>query len=190
MNYARHERYAYALALFALGVAFLGHGMAATVYTDGVTPVTVALPLVGSVVAYRSFVGLLPPGSSLSADGFLALLAAVTTAVVNLVVPAIDATTDLFAAVSSPPAYWPAVVAGVAGFTTLGVYELLADRLSGPHALAKLLGAGTVATAVGVLLLVAPARPSGFLTPGEAMAGVGGAVLAAVLFDGADAPTQ
>jgi hypothetical protein len=183
MTRSRHERYAFALVLFALGVAILGHGVAATVYADGVTAVTVAFPLVGATLAYRSFLGLLPAASPLSGDGVAAALAAVTAAVVNVSVPIVGATTGLFAAVASLPSYWPALVAGVAGFTTLGVYELLADRVAGRHALAKVVGAGAVAVAVGVLILVAPARPGEFLTPVDAMAGVAGAVLASALFD-------
>lgn len=183
MTDARYERYAFALVLFAVGVALLGHGMAATVYADGPTPVTVAVPLVGAAVAYRSFVGLLPPESPLSADGFVGLLAGLTTAVVNLAASAVGATTNLSPTATAPPTYWPAFVAGVAGFTTLGAYELLADRISGRYALAKLLGAGLVAGAVGILLVVASARPVEFGTHVDATSGIAGAVLASVLFD-------
>lgn len=182
MNDTGYERYVYALMQFALGIALLGHGIAATVYADGVTPVTVGLPLVGSIVAYYSFVNLLPPESPLSAVGFLGLLGVLTAAMVNLAIPAVDVTTGLFSNVSSSPFYWSGFLVGFAGFTTLGVYELLAERLSGQHALAKLLGVGVVAIAIGVLLLVAPARPGKFLTPVDAMAGLGGAVLAVALF--------
>lgn len=190
MTDAGHERYAFALVLFAVGVTLLGHGMAATVYADGPTPVTVAVPLVGAAVAYRSFVGLLPPESPLSADGFPGVLAVLTTAVVNLAVPAIAGVAGVSPTAASPPTYWPAFVTGVAGFATLGVYELLADRVSGRYALAKLLGAGAVAGAVGVLLLVAPAGPAGLLAPADAAAGLGGAVLASALFDYASAGRQ
>ncbi|WP_276301792.1 hypothetical protein [Halorussus lipolyticus] len=186
MNDSGHERFAYALALFALGVALLGHGIAATVYADGPTPVTLALPLVGSIVAYRSFVTLLPPESSLSDAGFLGLLGALTTGLVNLAVPAATAAANLGPASVTPPNHWTGLLVGFAGFTTLGVYELLTDRVpgqSGGHALAKSVGAGLVAGAVGVGLLVAPARPAGFLTPVEAMAGLGGALVAVALFD-------
>lgn len=189
MNDSGYEQFAYVLALFALGIALLGHGIAATVYADGPTPVTVALPLVGSIVAYLSFVNLLPPESSLSAVGFLGLLGLLTTGLVGVGVPVVEATTTLVSSAASPPTYWSGFLAGFAGFTTLGVYELLADRASGRYALAKLCGAGVAATAVGVLLLVSPARPGRFLTPIDAMAGLGGAVLASALFDYASAET-
>lgn len=179
---AKFEQYAHALALFALGVAILGHGMAATMFVEGLTPATVALPLVGSAVAYRSFVGLLPRESSLSADGFLVVLSVLTAGFVNLVGPAIYRSTNVLPGVATPPSYWAALVVGVAGFATLGVYELLADRVGGRYALAKLLAAALVAIGVAVLLVTSTRS----LARGEsvrALSAVVGAVVAAALFD-------
>lgn len=182
MNEPKYERYAYALALFALGVAILGHGVAATVFVEGVTPTTVALPLVGSAVAYRSFVGLLPAESSLSADGFLVLLATLTAGFVNLVGPVVYRSANVLPGAATPPSYWGALVVGVVGFAALGVYELLADRAGGRYALAKLLAAALVVAGVAVLL-VSPNQPFAGVESARAVAGVVGAVVAVALFD-------
>jgi hypothetical protein len=183
MSESKYERYVYVLGLFVLGVGVLGHGVAATVFVESVTPATVALPLVGSAVAYRSFVGLLPAESSLTADGFLVLLATLTAGFVNLVGPAVYRSATVSPGALTPPGYWNALVVGVAGFTALGVYELLAGRVGGRYALVKLLGASVVAIGVGLVLLVAPTRPVAVVTPIDVMAGLAGAILAAVLFD-------
>lgn len=186
---ADFERYAYALALFVFGVALLGHGMAATVFVDGVTATTVALPLVGSVLAYRSFAGALPSDSSLSADGFLVLLSVLTAGFVNLVVPPVYASANVLPSAATPPTYWGALVVGVAGFAAFGVYELLADRVSGGHALAKLFGAALVATGVGILMLAPPAQSFAFSAQAQpgALARVGGSADAFLAPDSSDA---
>lgn len=177
------ERYAYSLTLFVVGVALLGHGMAATVFIEGVTPATIVLPLVGSAVAYRSLVGLLPPESSLSANAFLVLLATLTAGFVNLVVPVVYASANVLPGVETAPGYWPALVVGVTGFTALGVYELLADRIGEQYLLAKLLVVALVAIVIGLGLLRSSGQSLANVASVHPIVGFGGAVFAAALTD-------
>lgn len=183
MHGAKYERFGHALALFGLGVVVLAHGIAATVFVEGVTPRTVALPLVGSAVAYRSFVGLLPEESLLSTDGVLVVLAALTAGFVNLVGPAVYASATDLPRTVTPPDYWSALVVGVAGFAALAVYELLAARISGRHVPVKLLVAALIGATVGFALLDPQKLSLAQIVSFDALPVIGGALLAVALFD-------
>lgn len=172
-----------AVALFAVGVALLGHGMAATVFVDYPTPATVLLPLVGAAVAYRSLTSALPPESPLSSDWPVALLATLTFGFVNAVVPALYGVANLLPSAAGPPGYWTQFLVGAAGFTAVGGYAALASRFAGPpYALAKSLGVGAVSLLVGGSLVVRVetlAPRAGTVDPVAALVG---AAVAAALF--------
>lgn len=183
---ANMGRYVHALALFVVGVTLLGHGMAATVLVGGALTVeTVALPALGSALAYHSLVGLLPEESPFASTGLLVALAAATTVFANAVVPTLYSFAYAVPALPVAPRYWEPFVVTVSGFTALGVYEILAARVAvRPYAMSKLFGAALVATGTAVALAVGLSKPplaaTGTL---DAAFAVAGAAMGAMLFD-------
>lgn len=182
-------RYAYTFLLFAIGVTLLGHGVAATVMSREVpTVLTIGLPFVGAMLAYLSILQHFPSGSWLTGDGVVVVLALGTTAFVNASVPAFYEFVGILdgRTLGIPGGYWNVFVAGVAGFTALGVYELLTRRVDGRYAFWKLSSAAVVSIVAGGSLLWLSKEPFPVVDVVTGLPPITGAALMSVLFDYAE----